>query len=543
MKRTSQRCLSKLAPQAARSIQAEVLVLGSGIAGSAAALSAADRGLEVTVVTSAKDVKDCNSQWAQGGIIYKGKTDSPELLGRDIHIAGAGRCKSKAVSILSEEGPSAVEKLLLTNGAQFDRNDDGSLALCLEGGHGQHRIVHTGDQTGAEIIRTLHNAVEKHPKITVRTGLLAHELSIDGNRCVGVDAIDVDGSGVALSAGETILATGGIGGIYGKSSNPKSARGDGIGMAIRAGADVADMEFVQFHPTTLAVGNNFLISEAVRGAGCKLVNAEGEYFAPRYDERGELAPRDIVARMILSETARTGRVYLDCRHLGSEFLQMRFPSIFEHCAGMGFDMGVDLLPVTPAQHFLCGGVESDENGQTSVPGLRAIGEAACSGVHGANRLASTSLLEGLVYGRRAAAALEGRAPPPALGAGSGRARAAAARVEDVPLQWAELQDCMWQNVGILRSATTLLAAKERLEEMAAGAERLCASGECTTGALSFRNSLATASAIHSAALNNRVSVGTHYREDAEATEVVTEWDVNVGGEEDQSKSGARGNRF
>merc|ERR1719353_683109 len=265
-------------------------------------------------MTSAKDVKDCNSQWAQGGIIYKGKQDSPALLGRDIHIAGAGRCKNQAVSILSEEGPYAVEKLLLMNGAQFDRNDDGSLALCLEGGHGQHHIVHWGDQTGAEIVRTLHNAVMKHPKITVKTGLLAHELHTDGTRCLGVDAIDAaDGQGVAISAGETILATGGIGGIYGKSSNPKSARGDGIGMAIRAGADVADMEFVQFHPTTLAAGpTNFLISEAVRGGGGKLVNAEGEYFALHYDERGELAPRDIVARMILSETARTGRVYLDC---------------------------------------------------------------------------------------------------------------------------------------------------------------------------------------------------------------------------------------
>merc|ERR1719440_2095453 len=400
-------------------------------------------------MTSAMDVKDCNSQWAQGGIIYKGKQDSPELLGRDIHIAGAGRCKNQAVSILSEEGPAAVEKLLFKNGAEFDRNDDGSLALCLEGGHGQHRIVHLGDQTGAEIIRTLHNAVAKHPQITVRTGLLAHELQTDGNRCVGVDAIDDDGHGVAISAGETILATGGIGGIYGKSSNPKSARGDGIGMAIRAGADGADMEFVQFHPTTLAVGpTNFLISEAVRGGGGKLVNAEGEYFALHYDERGELAPRDIVARMILSETARTGRVYLDCRHLGSEFLQMRFPSIFEHCANMGFDMGVDLLPVTPAQHFLCGGVEADQNGQTSVPGLRAIGEAACSGVHGANRLASTSLLEGLVYGQRAAAAISGRGAP-ALPVG--RQDPAPTQVAEVPQLWQRLQDTMWTNVGLMRS--------------------------------------------------------------------------------------------
>merc|ERR1719379_2827848 len=482
-------------------------------------------------MTSAKDVKDCNSQWAQGGIIYKGKQDSPELLGRDIHIAGAGRCKSQAVSILSEEGPTAVEKPLLMNGAQFDRNDDGSLALCLEGGHGQHRIVHWGDQTGAEIIRTPHNAVAKHPQITVRTGLMAHELIVDGDGCQGLEAVDAQGRSVTIAAGETVLATGGIGEIYGRSSNPKSARGDGIGMAIRAGAETADMEFVQFHPTTLAVGpTNFLISEAVRGAGCKLVNAEGEYFAPRYDDRGELAPRDIVARMILSETARTGRVYLDCRHLGSEFLQMRFPSIFEHCAGMGFDMGVDLLPVTPAQHFLCGGVESDENGQTSVAGLRAIGEAACSGLHGANRLASTSLLEGLVYGRRTAAALEGRSPSAA------RSEAPSARVEELPHKWADLQDCMWQNVGILRSATTLLAAKDRLHELAADAESLCAQKECTTGALSFRNAVSTAGAIHDAALKNRVSVGTHYREDAVASEVAMDPSAMRGNERESVKA-------
>merc|ERR1719482_2323239 len=458
-------------------------------------------------MTSAMDVKDCNSQWAQGGIIYKGKQDSPELLGRDIHIAGAGRCKNQAVSILSEEGPSAVEKLLLMNGAQFDRNDDGSLALCLEGGHGQHRIVHWGDQTGAEIIRTLHNAVEQHPKITVKTGLLAHELRTDGTRCVGVDTIDADGSGVAISAGETILATGGIGGIYGKSSNPKSARGDGIGMAIRAGAGVADMEFVQFHPTTLAVGpTNFLISEAVRGSGCKLVNAEGENFAKRFDDRGELAPRDIVARMILSETARTGRVYLDCRHLGSEFLQMRFPSIFDYCMSVGLDMGKDLLPVTPAEHFICGGITSDEHAQTSVQYLRAVGEAACSGVHGANRLASTSLLEGLVYGQRAAAALTGRAaqavdPAPRATAGTS------------PGRWERLQDCMWGNVGLMRSARKLEQADLQLRELEEEVKAACAVG-VTTGDLSFRNSLATARAIANAALRNPVSVGTHYREDS-----------------------------
>jgi L-aspartate oxidase len=191
---------------------------------------------------------------------------------------------------------------------------------------------------------------------------------------------------------------------------------------------------------------------------------------------------------------------------------------------MGFDMGVDLLPVTPAQHFLCGGVESDENGQTSVPGLRAIGEAACSGLHGANRLASTSLLEGLVYGQRTAAALEGRSAPAV------RSEAAAARVEELPRQWAELQDCMWQNVGILRSATTLHAAKGRLEELSADAESLCAAGECTTGALSFRNAVATASAIHDAALKNRISVGTHYREDGLATETVTNEQSGIGGE-------------
>jgi L-aspartate oxidase len=503
------RGFTNTAVRRARQAKAEVLVLGSGIAGSAAALSAAERGLQVTLVSSATKLSDCNSQWAQGGIIYKGLNDTPSLLGKDIHIAGAGRCKPQAVKILSEEGPSAVESLLLENGAQFDRNASGDLALCLEGGHGLHRIVHWGDRTGAEIIRCLHGAVAEHPKINVESGLLIHKLVVDGGMCVGADGVDQNGVGVSVSAGETVLATGGIGEIYGRTSNPKSARGDGIGMAIRAGTEVADMEFVQFHPTTLAIGpTNFLISEAVRGEGAKLVNAEGEQFALRYDARGELAPRDIVARMIFGETARTGVVYLDCRHLGSEFLEMRFPSIFEHCASMGLDMGKDLLPVTPAQHFICGGVATNEHAKTSVKRLLAVGEAACSGVHGANRLASTSLLEGLVYGRRAAEALECHTPP-AL-----RTDAVSPVVQEVPESWIKLQECMWANVGIMRSSEKMENASARLLALEEEAEADCAPDRCTTGALSFRNAVATAKAILTAAKSNGKSVGTHFREDA-----------------------------
>jgi L-aspartate oxidase len=488
-----------------------VLVVGSGIAGSATALSAANRGLQVTVLSSAAELNDCNSQWAQGGIIYKGVQDTPEALSQDIHVAGAGRCSDRAVKIVSEEGPGAVETLLLENGAQFDKSPDGSLALCLEGGHGQHRIVHWGDRTGAEIIRCLHAELLAHPRIQAVPSLMAHELIVDGDGCQGLYAVDAQGRGVTIAAGETVLATGGIGEIYGRSSNPKSARGDGIGMAIRAGVETADMEYVQFHPTTLARGaSNFLISEAVRGEGGRLVNALGEYFASDYDLRGDLAPRDIVARMIFRETARTGCAYLDVRHLGSEFLQMRFPSIFDYCMSQGLDMGKDLLPVTPAEHFICGGVTSDEHAQTSVPYLRAVGEAACSGLHGANRLASTSLLEGLVYGQRAALAISGRAPVLPVG----RQEPAPTQVAEVPQLWERLQDTMWTNVGLMRSADKLGQAEADLQALVAENEAACASAATrSTGVLSFRNALATAGAIARAAAANTASVGTHYRED------------------------------
>merc|ERR1719456_1289240 len=362
-------------------------------------------------------------------------------------------------------------------------------------------------------MRCMHAAVEQHPNISTVTGLLAHELVVDRGACHGVYTVDSDGRGVAISAGETVLATGGIGEIYGRSSNPKSARGDGIGMAIRAGATHADMEFVQFHPTTLAKGpSNFLISEAVRGEGGRLVNARGEYFAGDYDIRGELAPRDIVARMIFRETERTGGVFLDVRFLGRDFLKMRFPSIFDYCTSIGLDMSTDLLPVTPAEHFICGGIQSDDDCQTSVRYLRAVGEAACSGVHGANRLASTSLLEGLVYGQRAAAAISGRGAP-ALPVG--RQDPAPTQVAEVPQLWQRLQDTMWTNVGLMRSDDKLFQAEAEIQVMAEENAAACASADVSTGLLSFRDSPATAGAIARAARANTTSVGTHYREDAQ----------------------------
>lgn len=499
--------LSQLS-RVARAVNTEVLVVGAGIAGSATALAAAQRGLDVAVLCTG--LGDGCSHWAQGGIIYKGKHDSPALLARDIEVAGAGGCCPRAVDVLSQEGPEAVEEMCLPT-TRFDTTPSGELALCLEGGHGLPRIVHVGDKTGKAMMQALHKLLLGHPRVTVLAGLSAHELALDGSRAVGVDAVDSAGRGVAVSAGTTVIATGGVGELFEHTSNPASARGDGIGMALRAGVEAEDMEYVQFHPTTLAVPGhrNFLISEAVRGEGARLVNALGEYFATSYDERGELAPRDIVARMILSERQRTGEVFLECR-FDPEFARERFPGISAYCERVGVEFP-GMVPVQPAAHFLCGGLTTGLDGHTNVPGLFAVGEAARTGVHGANRLASTSLLEGLVFGRRAAAALEPVPVPPR--------RAADAAVAECPQEWRRLKAIMGNDVSVVRTHSGLARAESALMDLEDRVDRL---GR-TTGALQLRNSLVAGTAIVRAALANPTSRGTHYLE-----EVVEEsYDTNL----------------
>jgi L-aspartate oxidase len=405
-----------------QTIETDILILGCGIAGATSALGLADLGVEVTMVTRATDVQESNTLYAQGGIIYRGIEDSPRALETDIIRAGDGHCNPKAVAILAEEGPDLVKRILIeAAGVEFDRNDDDSLSLVREGGHTQPRILHVADYTGKAIEEALIKALSRYPNVHLLTGLTAVDLLTPSHHslnrlavyhprsCVGAYLFDQsDGVVRRCLAKETILATGGLGQIYLRTSNPAGARGDGVAMAERAGARVINMEFVQFHPTTFYFEHapNFLISEAVRGAGARLVGPDGEPFMQRYaPEWKDLAPRDVVARSIHKEMLARGltHVYLDLRsYIPRDDILAHFPTIYHSCLAYGVDVTQDLVPVVPAAHYACGGVWVDGWGHTTLEHLHAIGEVSCTGLHGANRLASTSLLEALVWGHRVA---------------------------------------------------------------------------------------------------------------------------------------------
>lgn len=381
----------------------EYIILGSGIAGLYTALAASRAGGSVTVLTKC-DMMDTSTDKAQGGIAAAlGDSDSPALHREDTILAGAGLCDDEAVSALVNEGPKRVKELI-DLGAIFDYDAHG-LALTREGAHSQRRILHaSGDATGAEIQRVLtERVIEK--KIRVKENHYVVDLLVWDNTCYGVLAFDRDEHCLKIFRGKVVvLATGGLGRLFEFNTNPEIATGDGIAIAFRAGAEVMDMEFIQFHPTVLKLPGAppFLISEAVRGEGAYLRNSEGRRFMPRYHDLQELAPRDIVVRAILKEMTRTGanKVYLDLTHLDPEVVKKRFPNITKTCATYGLDISVDLIPVAPAAHYMMGGVKTNLIGETSIKGLYACGEVACQGVHGANRLASNSLLDGLVFGGR-----------------------------------------------------------------------------------------------------------------------------------------------
>ncbi|CAM9519474.1 unnamed protein product, partial [Ectocarpus sp. 13 AM-2016] len=415
---TPTRGLAPRSPASATEFDTDLLVVGCGIAGASAALQAARLGMTVTMLSSARNVDDCNSFWAQGGIIYKAEDDSPDLLASDVHTAGAGLCNDPAVMKLAEEGPGRVEQMLLrgTSEVPFDRDADGRLALCLEASHNRARIIHWRDETGKAITTSVQAAAAQHPNIRMMTSTTAVDLALAAGQCVGAHVLVEDsgmngGIGIGRGGGyhletirapATVLATGGLGDLYAHTSNPASAKGAGFAMALRAGAVLSGMEYVQFHPTTLHIPGqrSFLLTEALRGEGARLVDRRGRCFAKNYHPDGELAPRDVVSRTILSEMRlqRAPHMYLDISHRPADWIRGRFPSIYEHCLRQGLDMTVQPLPVVPAAHYFCGGVATDLTGRTTVPGLFAAGEVACTGLHGANRLASTSLLEGLVWG-------------------------------------------------------------------------------------------------------------------------------------------------
>jgi len=484
-------------------IRTRVLVVGSGVAGLQTAWRASSAA-DVHVLTK-RTLFDSATAYAQGGIAAAlGAGDSPELHRQDTLAAGGALCDAAAVKVLVDEGPARVRELA-SAGARFDVDATGRFTLGKEAAHSRKRIVHAqGDQTGAEVARALISRVAETPRITVLEHTRVLDLIVAGGRVCGVRA-SVEGQPVDIVADATVLAAGGCGQVFRYTTNPQVATGDGYAIAHRAGAKLADMEFVQFHPTALDTPENplSLISEAVRGEGAKLVNRLGQRFMTSKHRRAELAPRDIVAREIFREQARTGGVFLDARKLGRTFTR-RFPGIDAILRARGIDARKDLIPVTPAAHYMMGGVVVNLAGRTSLDRLWACGEVSRTGVHGANRLASNSLLEGLVFAERVAQDVLNvsrlpRAPrrvswhvPQLLDRGAAQVAAEAVR------------EVMWNHAGIDRSAAGLRIAIERLEDITL---------RLPSGATEEANMTETAHLIASAALMRKESRGGHYRRD------------------------------
>ncbi|ANT65370.1 L-aspartate oxidase [Prosthecochloris sp. CIB 2401] len=506
----------------------DVLVIGSGIGGLYFALNMAEKA-HVTIITK-KESSTSNTNWAQGGIAATvDKNDSSELHIADTLDAGAGLCNKEMVEIMVKEGPLHIRRLIEL-GVNFTTSNDDELDLGQEGGHSRKRIVHAKDLTGQEVEHALLNRVNSHPNITLLEHhfavelLTEHHLHIKTNdiTCYGAYALDTQNRQLKkIRAKVTMVASGGIGHVYLHTTNPDIATGDGVAMAYRAGAVIANMEFVQFHPTSLyhPKAKSFLISEAVRGFGGILRRKDGEAFMQQYDPRENLAPRDIVARAIDSEMKKTGDecVFLDVTHLDADEVRNHFPNIYETCLEYGIDMTKEMIPVVPAAHYSCGGIQTDDKGRTSIERLYACGESSCTGVHGANRLASNSLLEALVFAWRSyrhiqsvIGSIENNQPFPDWD-DSGTVN---------PEEWIlvshnkkEAQQVMSDYVGIVRSDLRLERALRRIEFLKEETEAYYKRTKITTQILELRNIIKIAGLVIQSAIKRRESRGLHYTTD------------------------------
>jgi len=501
-------------------LETDYLVLGSGIAGLNFALLAAEHG-RVVVVTK-RQIDDTNTNWAQGGVAaVLGSDDSLEEHVADTLTVGDGLCDRDIVELVVGGGPASIERLLAL-GTELDRAGDGALELGREGGHSHRRIVHHTDATGQEIQRALHAAADRHPNITLVPDHIAVDLlsmaKYGGEpACFGAYVLDqATGEVKTIAARATVLATGGAGKVYVYTSNPDVATGDGIAMAYRIGATVSDLEFVQFHPTVLyhPLAKSFLLTEAMRGEGGILRTPDGRAFMHKYHPLKELGPRDVVARAIDHEIKAAGadNVLLDMTHLDADFVRRRFPTIYERCLELGIDITKQPIPAVPAAHYMCGGVKTDADGRTTIKNLYAVGETACTGLHGACRLASNSLLEGMVLSARAAEHARGaRQVRPAEIAPwhSGDATDSNDAIV-VSLNWDEIRRFMWSYVGIVRSDKRIDRARRRIEVLRDEIQEYYWNFKITSDLVELRNLALVAHLIIESARRRKESRGLHY---------------------------------
>ena len=518
-------------------LKTDVLVIGSGVAGCTAAITAAKQGKHVTLITKTSDPMESNTRYAQGGIVVLGNKDSNELLYNDIMKAGDGISNPEAVRIVVEEGPKLVYDFLINEiGVEFSKNEDGNFNLTKEAAHSTSRILHYYDMTGLEIEKKLLDKIKEIKNIDLLTNFTAIDLitthhntinpllKYKKNLCLGAYALDnIKGDVYTILADATVVATGGVGRLYQYTTNPDVATGDGISMSYRAGAEVTNMEFVQFHPTVFYTGEGkgFLISESLRGEGAKLINKYGEAFMEKYSpEWKDLAPRDEVTRAIYNEMALTESkfVYLDIANFHNKDISIakRFPGIYNECLKYKIDIENEPIPVVPAEHYFCGGILINNQAETTLPGLYAVGEASCSGLHGANRLASVSLLEGVVYGKRA-------------GIYATRVEKKSDYFSDItdwvfpkdesksgndPLlvfqDWTNLRTTMWNYVGIIRTKTRLTRAVSDLRNLYNRITDYYRNTNLTKPKVELRNGIIVAVLIAEFARRNNKSQGCHY---------------------------------